>query len=81
MDFYKSMKSILNKKCLLKGRQCNLNPFPNNHLFLCVCSMILLKTLWEKDKLLQESSVSFSHSVFYLFEELNAIFIEVQIVV
>ena len=35
--------------------------FPN----LYVCSTSLLKTLWEKEKLLTTSNFSFSHSVFY----------------
>ena len=29
-----------------------LNPFPNKPWFLGVCSTSILKTLWEKDKLL-----------------------------
>ena len=40
------------------------NPFPNKPLFLCVSSTSLLKTLWEKVKLLITSNFSFSHSVF-----------------
>ena len=38
------------------------NPFPNKPLFLRVCSTSLLKTLWEKEKLLVTSNFSFSHS-------------------
>ena len=34
--------------------------------FYCVCSTSLLKTLWEKEKLLVTSNFSFSHSVFCL---------------
>ena len=41
----------------------------------------LLKTLWEKEKLLVMSNFSFSHSVFYMFEELFSIFIKFEIVV
>ena len=59
----------------------SMNPFPNKPWFLRVCSTSLLKTLWEKEKLLVTSNFSFSHSVFYLFEELSAIFIEFEIVV
>ena len=59
----------------------DLNPFPNKPCFLCVCSTSLLKTLWEKEKLLITSNFSFSHSVFYSFGELCAIFIEFEIVV
>ena len=33
------------------ARQC-VNPFPNKPWILCVCSTSLLKTLWEKEKLL-----------------------------
>ena len=39
-------------------------PFPNKPWFLHICSTSLLKTLWEKYKLLITSSLSFSHSVF-----------------
>ena len=58
-----------------------VNPFPNKPWFLRVCSIGLLKTLWEKEKLLVTSNFSFSHSVFYLFGELNAIFSKFEIVV
>ena len=40
-----------------------------------------MKTPWEKEKLLVTSNFSFSHSVFYLSEELSAIFINFEIVV
>ena len=55
------------------------NPFPNKPWFLRVCSRSLLKTLWEKEKLLVQSDFFFSHSVFYLFEECSAIFIRFEI--
>ena len=58
-----------------------VNPFPNKPWFLHVCSTSLLKTLWEKEKLLVTSNFSFSRSVFYPFEELSAIFIKFKIVV
>ena len=65
-----------NTVCKITGKkftkcqfQC-INPFPNNPWFLRVCSTSLLKTLWEKEKLLITSNFSFSHSVFYPFEEL-----------
>ena len=51
-----------------------LNPFPNKPWFLRVWSLNLLKTLREKQKLLIMSNFSFSHSVFYPFRELSAIF-------
>ena len=41
----------------------------------------LPKTLWEKEKLLVTSNFSFSHSVFYPFGELFAIFISFKIVI
>ena len=58
-----------------------LNPFPNKLWFLHVCSTSLLKTLWEKEKLLVTSNFSFSHSVFSPFRELSAIFSKSEIVV
>ena len=36
------------------------NPSRNKPLFLCVCSTSLLKTLWEKEKLLVTSNFFFS---------------------
>ena len=55
------------------------NPFPNKPLF-CVCSTSLLKTLWEKEKLLITSNFCFSHSIFYLFGELSDIYLNIKIV-
>ena len=57
------------------------NPFPHKPRFLRVCSTTPLKTLWEKEKLLVMSNFSFSHSVFYPFGELPAIFIKFEFVV
>ena len=37
----------------------NLNPFPNKPWFLRVCSTTLLKSPWEKEKLLLTSNFSF----------------------
>ena len=45
----------------------SFNPFPNKPWFSRVCSTSLLKTLWEKEKLLIRSNSSFSQSVFYPF--------------
>ena len=56
------------------------NPFPNKPWFLRVCSKDLLKTLWEKEKLLIMSNFSFTHSVFDLSGELSAIYIKFEIV-
>ena len=43
------------------------NPFPHNDTFWRPWETILLKTLWDKEKLLVTSNFSFSHSDFYLF--------------
>ena len=59
---------------------CN-NHFPNNPWFLHVCSTSLLKTLWEKEKLLVMSNFSFSHHVFYPFGGLSGIFIRFKNVI
>ena len=67
---------------LEKGKFGNIIiPFPNKPWFLCVYSTSLLKTLWEKEKLLVTSNFSFSHGVFYPFRELYAIFIQFEIVI
>ena len=52
----------------------DLNPLPTKPWFLHVCNTSLLKTLWEKEKLLITS-------VFRLLGELYAIFIKFEIVV
>ena len=70
-------KSDLN----LSHAECLVNPFPNKPCFLCVCSTSLLKTLWEKKKLLVTSNFFFSNSVFHPFLEIFAIFIKFEIVV
>ena len=44
-----------------------VNPFPHNDTFWRPWETSLLKTLWEKEKLLVTSNFSFSHSVFYPF--------------
>ena len=61
--------------------QNSVNSFPNKPLFLRASSTNLLKTLREKEKLLVTSNFIFSHSVFYPFGELSAIFIKLKIVV
>ena len=59
-----------------------MNPFPNKPWCLRVCCTNLLKTLWEKEKLLVTSNFSFSHrGIFYRFEELSTIFIKFEIIV
>ena len=59
----------------------SLTPFPNKPWFLHVCHTSLLKTLWEKEKLLVTSNFSFFHNVSYHFHELFAIFMKFEIVV
>ena len=59
----------------------NFKPLPNKPWSLRVCHTSLLKTLWEKEKLLVTSNLSFSHSVFYLFKELSVKFNKFEIVV
>ena len=58
-----------------------VHPFPNKPLFLRVCSTSLMKTLWEKEKLLMTSNFSFSNSVFYPFRELSTVLIKFKIVI
>ena len=70
-----------NIKARKGGKRTAFNTFPNKPWFLRVCRISLLKTLWEKEKLLVMSNFSFSHSVFYPFGELSAIFITFEIVV
>ena len=65
----------------VRGYSYPVNPFPYMPRFLCVCSTTLLKTLWEKEKLIITTNFSISHSVFYPFGELSAIFIKFEIVV
>ena len=48
-----------------------INPLPNKPWFLSVSSTSLLKTLWEKEKLLRAIS-DFSHNFFYLFRQFSA---------
>ena len=56
-------------------------PLPHNETFWRLLETSLLKTLWEKEKLLIMSNFSFTHSVFYQFRELSAIYIKFKIVV
>ena len=64
-----------------KKKEIWLFPFLNKPWFLRVCNRSLLKTLWEKKKLLVTSNFSIFHSVFYPFGELSAIFVKFEIVV
>ena len=49
--------------------------------YLSAVLVSLLKTLWEKEKLLVTSNFSFAHSILYPFEELSAICIKFKIVI
>ena len=77
---YTRIMSVGQRSRFRQGQMCDLscasgghrfNPFPNKPWFLRVCSTLLFKTQWEKEKLLLMSNFSFSHSVFYPFEELS----------
>ena len=46
---------------------------------LYVCRKSLLKTMWEKEKLLVTNNFSFSNSILYPFGELSAIFINFKL--
>ena len=63
------------------GFQYCMNVWCTANYPLCVCSTSLMKTLYEKDKLPIMSIFFFSKSVFYLFGELSAIFIQFEILV
>ena len=52
-----------------------LNAFPNKPWFSCVYGIMILKILWEKEKLLVTSNFSFSHSVFYPLDNFLPLFI------
>ena len=83
--FHKIWNCRLQTLSIWKSLKCvvweRVNSFPNNPWFLHVCRTSLLKTLWEKEKLLVTSNFSFSHSVFYPFGEFSVIFIKFEIVV
>ena len=44
---------------------CGINPLPYNDKFRCTGGKSILKTLWEKMKMLVSSIFFFSHNVFY----------------
>ena len=66
---------------MIQNTLISVNPFPNKPWFLHVCSTNVLKTLWEKVKLLVTSNFTFFHSVLCPFGELFAIFIKLKMVV
>ena len=75
------LQTFCNIACCCQSTMWGINPFPNRPLFLRVCCSNLLKILWEKEKLLVTSNISFSHSVFYPSSVLSAIFITFKIVI
>ena len=56
--------SIINFSQLILIQSHLINTFPSKPWFLPVCSTSLLKTSWEKEKLLITSNFSIFHSVF-----------------
>ena len=72
---------ILSSTPILGRNIVLFNPLPNKPGFLHDCSTTPLKTLWETEKLLIMGNFSISHSVFYPFGELPAIFIKSEFVV
>ena len=56
---------ILETNTFLVGRYWDLNPLLHRYSFWPINNRQLLKTLWEKEKLLVTSNFSFSHNVFY----------------
>ena len=71
-----SVLTSLKMICLVKSE-----PFPKQALVFMRLGTSLLKTLWEKEKLLVTGNFFFSLSVFYPFGELSAVFIKFEIVV
>ena len=56
----KSFQLFKKKKISQVGSYLRFSPFPNKPWILHVCSTSLMKTLWEKEKLLVISNFSFS---------------------
>ena len=77
---FELIKFLSNYLFLSKGWS-GINPFPDKPWFLRVYGTSLLKTLWEKEKMLVTSIFSFSHSVFYSIKEINPHFSNIQFVV
>ena len=66
---------VFHKHILLKY---SFYSFTNKPWFLGVCITSLLKTLWEKEKWLVASHISFFQQCFYPFWEISAIFINLK---
>ena len=57
-----------------------VNPFPNKSWFSIVCCISLIKTMWEREKVLVMNNFYISESVLYPSGELSAIFVEFETV-
>ena len=78
---YSLLMPLMKEAFWLPVEKKPFNSFTNHPSFLHVCSTSLLKTLWEKEKLLITSNFSFSPTVFYPFWEIYIIFIKLKIVI
>ena len=67
--------------CVLFFRPFPILTVSQTSLGFYVCSTSLLKTPWEKEKLLVTSNFSIFHSVFNPFEELSAKYVKFETVV
>ena len=79
-----SSSSVCIKSANLTGQAAVKCPLSKDNFvikFLRICRISLLKTPWEKEKLLVTSNFSFSHSVFQPFGELSTISIKFEIFV
>ena len=68
VKIYKTKTEMKQKIAFLSDKE-KINPFPDNPWFLHVCSKSLLKTLWEKKKLLVTSNFSFPTAFSTLLED------------
>ena len=62
---YEIMRLLSSLWIICSPVEKHCNPFPHNDTFSHPWETSLLKTLWEKEKLLVTSNFSFSYSVFY----------------
>ena len=76
---FKRLSFLHSKNQGLFGK--GFNSFQNKPWFLRVWSTSLLKTLWDRKKLLVTSNFFFSHRVSYPFVEISAFFVKFEIVV
>ena len=69
------------RKLLSRGPDLVVKPFLHKPMLFLVCRVILLKTLWKREKLLKTNNTSFLHSVCYPFGEISNFFIKIKIVI